>query len=116
MANELDDFTPSEVAILLTTCNKYIPGKQTFRLQSIVGLEENSDTQKTTNIGKANLLNKDASNIPISTANTSNVIDLDVPKEVTLNYPTKFIPPGTRFIVSFVSGDITKPIIVGREF
>nr|DAE82534.1 MAG TPA: type VI secretion system component [Caudoviricetes sp.] len=28
----------------------------------------------------------------------------------------KFIPPGTRFLVSFTSGDITKPVIVGREF
>jgi len=116
MANGLDDFTSSEVAILLTTCNKYTPGKQTFRLQSLVGLEENSSDVKTTTISKANLLNKDTSGIPISTASTSTVIELEVPREVTANYPTKFIPPGTRFIASFTSGDITKPIIVGREF
>lgn len=115
-ANGLDDFSTTEVAILLTTCNKYIPGKHMFRLQSLVGLEENSNDINTENIGKSNLLNKDSSSIPISTANTSNVIELEIPKEVTLNYPSKFIPPGTRFLVSFTSGDITKPIIVGREF
>ena len=116
MASGISDFSPSEVAILLTTCNKYTPGKQTFRLQSIVGLKENSNTVEETHLGKSNLLNKDTSNIPISSVKTSSVITLDVPKEVTINYPTKFIPPGTRFLVSFVSGDISKPIIVGRDF
>lgn len=116
MANDINDFTSSEVAILLTTCNKYEPGIQVFRLQSLVGLEENSTSIETKTLDTSNLLNSDISNIPISTANTATVIQLEVPRDITLKYPTKFIPPGTRFIVSFVSGDITKPIIVGSDF
>jgi hypothetical protein len=110
------DVVSSEVAILMTTCNKYDPGVQTFKLQSLVGLEDSSTAIKTTTLNKSNLLNKDASGIPISTVSTSTTIQLEIPKDVTKNYPTKFIPPGTRFIVQFTSGDITKPVIVGREF
>lgn len=118
MANEvsIDDFKHTEVAILLTTTNKYIPGTQKFRLQSIVGLKENSEAVDTQQIDTSNLVNKDSSTLGISTAKTASIIELDLPKEVTRNYPYKWIPPGTRFLVSFTSGDITKPIIVGREF
>jgi hypothetical protein len=116
MHNGLNDFAPSEVAILLTTCNKYEPGTQTFRLQSLVGLEENSNTSSTTSLSKSNLLNKDTTSIPISSAETASTITLEVPKEITMKYPTKYIPPGTRFLVSFATGDITKPIIIGSDF
>ncbi len=34
----------------------------------------------------------------------------------TRNFPKKFIPIGTRFLVSYTGGDISKPVIVGREF
>jgi len=112
----MPDFLSNEVAILLTTCNKYSPGTQTFRLQSILGLQENSTTTETERISTSHLLNADPSILPVSEATTSSEIELEIPKEVTANYPTKYIPPGTRFIVGFTSGDITKPIIVGREF
>lgn len=111
-----NSFDSTEVAILLTTCNKYTPGTQTFRLQSIVGLQENSTSTNTVSVSKSNLVNKDTSVVPLSSVTTTDTIDLEVPKDVTRNYPTKFIPPGTRFIVAFTGGDITKPIIVGREF
>jgi hypothetical protein len=116
MATETDEINNTEIAILQTTCNKYSPGIQTFKLQSLVGLEDNSSDIITTNLSTSNLLNENSSDIPISTANKATTIDLEVPKEIAAHYPTKYIPPGTRFIVSFTSGDITKPIIVGREF
>lgn len=110
------DTNSTEVAVLLTTCNKYTPGKQVFRLQRLVGLKENSAEIQTANISTENLMNADTSALPISSASTSSTIMLSVPMEISRRYPTKFIPPGTRFIVSFESGDISKPIIVGGEF
>lgn len=112
----LNDFGTSEVAILLSTCNKYYPGTQIFRLQSLAGLNQNSNVMDTTSLSKENLVNKDTSNIAVSEINTASVISLEVPKQIAVKYPKKFIPPGTRFIVSFPSGDITKPVIVGGEF
>ena len=41
---------------------------------------------------------------------------LELPKEVARNYPKKFIPPGTRFLVAFIGGDLTKPVIIGRDY
>lgn len=111
-----NELTTTQVAILLDTTNKYVPGKKKFRLQSVSGLQENSTGIVKETVSKSNILNKDTSNLPISGLNTSDVIELEIPKDVSRNYPTKFIPPGTRFIVSFTSGDITKPTIIGREF
>lgn len=111
------DFTQtSEVAILLDTTNKYTPGRKKFRLQSVSGLQENSTTKESENLNLSNILNADISALPISQLKKSDIIELELPREVTRNYPTKFIPAGTRFIVNFTSGDITKPVIVGREF
>ena len=65
---------------------------------------------------KENIMNKDKGALGLSDVTTTDTVILDLPKEVTRNYPTKFIPPGTRFIVSYSNGDITKPVITGREF
>lgn len=111
------DMTTTEVAILLDDyVNKYHPGVQTFRLQSVVGLKENTRSLVTESVSVPNLMNEDQSNITLRNIQKSSVIKLQLPREVTRNYPYKYIPPGTRFIVSFNSGDITKPMIIGREF
>ena len=112
----MEEFSNTVVAILLTVCNKYEPGQQVFRLQSLVGLKENTNMVDKVSLSKANLLNADPSNVPIGSINTASVLRLEVPFEVSRRYPLKYIPPGTRFLVSFSSGDITKPIIVGGEF
>lgn len=114
--NPTTNFSNTEIAVLLTTCDKYVPGKQTFRLQSLVGLKENTNKIITrTNTGK-NLLNKNKSNLPLGEVQSSSVIQIEVPYEVSRRYPVKFIPPGTRFLVSFSSGDIKNPIIIGGDF
>lgn len=110
------DSATTEIAILLDdSVNKYHPGEQVFRLQSINGTQENSTDIITEDIRVPNLMNKDG-NVPFSKANYTAVVKLQLPRDVTRNYPLKFIPAGTRFIVSFTSGDLTKPVIVGREF
>lgn len=106
----------TEVAILLDTADKYVPKKHMFRMASVVGLMENSTSETTSSINMDNILNKDNGALPLSEVTTTDMIELELPKDVTRNYPTKFIPPGTRFIVGFTAGDITKPVIIGREF
>lgn len=111
------DLTTTEVAILLDdSVNKYHPGLQVFRLQSINGLQNNNTAITTVPISTQNLMNKNSESVGLSEAKTMAVVKLELPRDVTRNYPTKFIPAGTRFIVSFTSGDMTKPIIIGREF
>ncbi len=106
----------TEVAILLETVNKYTPTTHKFRLQSVTGLKENSLDKETRAVSTSNLLNKDTSTIPTDSITISDIVELTIPRDVSRNYPTKFIPPGTRFIVSFTAGDVTKPVIIGREF
>ena len=113
--NGVIDTSTTEVAILLDDAvNKYNPGYQVFRLQSVSGLNENSTAINSIDINVPNMMNKDSINL--GSVNTTAVVKLELPRDVTRNYPIKFIPAGTRFIVSFNSGDITKPVIVGREY
>ena len=113
--NGVIDTKTTEIAILLDDAvNKYKPGKQVFRLQTISGLNENSTAIETLDVTVPNCMNKDKPSF--KNIQTTAVVKLDLPRDVTRNYPLKFIPAGTRFIVSFNSGDITKPVIVGREF
>lgn len=116
MAEPIKDFTNTQIAILLTTCDKYQPGEQTFRLQSLVGLKNNSNAINTQTNTSTNLLNLDKSALPIGKVQTSAVLRIKVPVDISRRYPVKFIPPGTRFLVSFSSGDIKNPIIVGDDF
>lgn len=109
-------YNTSQIAILQTVTNKYNPGKQVFKLQAITGTKNNTNQVDTKTISTANILNKDPSNLPISSINTATCIKLEIPKHLTENYPTKFIPQGTRFIVDFQNGDISKPIITGCEY
>ena len=95
----------TEVAILLDDyVNKYHPG-----------LQENSRALYKTTPTLPNLMNKDSSAIKLNEVQYSAVVQLQLPREVTRNYPKKYIPAGTRFIVQFISNDITKPQIIGME-
>ena len=51
----MEEFSNTVVAILLTVCNKYEPGQQVFRLQSLVGLKENTNMVDKVSLSKANL-------------------------------------------------------------
>lgn len=110
------DIQSSMVAVLQTVCDKYKPGTQVLRLQSLGGINDDSTAITKVTLNKSNLMNKDTSNIPIGDINMSSSLKLEIPVEVARRFPTKYIPEGTRFIVSFTSGDITKPIVTGAEF
>lgn len=104
----------SEVGILTSVCNKYKPGYQTFYVQALNPLNYKSNTFSTTKVYSSNIIN---ANKPSSgSINIGSNIRVELPKEVTRHFPTKFIPPGTRFIISFLGGDINKPVVVGRDY
>lgn len=110
------DIQSSVVAVLQTITDKYKPGTQVLKLQSLGGMNDDSTSITKVSLNKSNLMNKDTSNIPIGNVNMSSSLKLELPVEISRRFPTKFIPVGTRFIVSFTSGDITKPVVTGAEF
>jgi hypothetical protein len=111
---EIENTTTTEIAILLDDhVDKYHPGIQAFKLQTVSGLQDNTREQQTYGVTIPNLMNKDPINS--GTINTASVVKIKLPREVTRTFEKKYIPVGTRFIVTFNSGDITKPVIVGRE-
>lgn len=107
---------PNAIGILLTVANKYEPGEHPFRIQNLSGLQQNTNAISHTALNTSNVQNEDISALPIGEYNNSSVIKLPIPFEISRRYPLKFIPQGTRFIVGFSSGDITKPRIIGGEF
>ena len=88
----------TEVGILTSVCNKYEPGYQTFYVQAL----------------NPNIINKNK--LTTGSVQTGSNILIEMPKEVVRNFPTKYIPPGTRFTISFLGGDINKPVVVGRDY
>ena len=87
----------TEVGILTSVCNKYEPGYQTFYVQALNPMNMKSPIKTTSKVRNPNIL-------------------IEMPKEVVRNFPTKYIPPGTRFTISFLGGDINKPVVVGRDY
>ena len=106
----------NDIAILMDDhVDKYHPGIQTFKLQSITGLQPNTRIVTTQNLDLSRLMNADTSMFTLP-VNKAAVVKLKLPREITRNFPAKFIPVGTRFLVSYTGGDISKPVIIGREF
>ena len=109
-------YTGVYVAKSVEIINKYNPGKCKFAIPQLMDADgsELPSTSKIPN-SKNNLANKDKSGINPTYTEVSTYIEIDVPLEHTMFYPTKIIPVGTVFWVMFVGGDINKPIIVGRD-
>lgn len=100
-----------EIAILQEKINKYDPPSDAkFIIPALMG---NLNTEKTTPNRRNNILNKN-NNLGITRVTTSNYITLDIPKEYVINYPEKYVPEGTLFIIGFIGGDITSAKIIGR--
>ena len=61
-----------------------------------------------------NIANKDKGQIAVNSYASYGIFYIMLPKSIALTYPKKYIPVGTEFIVTFIGGDITKPMITGR--
>lgn len=112
------DFKYTEVAILMQTTNKYNPGKVPFYLQALTPSKAKTLENQTTSLTQtvSGLANTDVSALGTSDITTGSTITIELPREVTRSFPTKWIPQGTRFLVNFIGGDLTKPVIVGRDY
>lgn len=100
-----------ELAVLQEEINKYDPPTDAkFTIPALIG---DNDSEQTTPNRLNNILNKN-NDLGITRITTSNYVTLAVPKEYVINYPTKYVPKGTLFIVGFIGGDITSAKIVGR--
>lgn len=98
-----------EIAILQEEINKYYPGKAKFVLQSFANANEVKNPSN-----RLNSMNKN------NTFNTNSifitpVIELSIPKYVTIGYKEKYIPKSTQFLVGFAGADKTKPFIIGMK-
>lgn len=109
MAGNLDT-RYTEIAELVYITNKYYPGVQEFKIRSLVTGEKDETSYN----NKRNIKNKNSSMLGINTTTQASTIKINLPKQHTISYPKKFIPAGTKFIVCFVGGDISKPQIIGR--
>lgn len=104
-----------EVAVLMQITNKYHPGICPFYLQSLTPSQPK--TLQTQNIPfTGNNLANDSTNIGASGLEAGSAIQLELPREIAREFPLKWIPQGTRFLVLFIGGDITKPMIIGRDY
>jgi hypothetical protein len=101
-------------AILYECVDKYEEQglKHPFWIKALVPLE--TDQGHTININKANIYNKDKSWLSTYTMRSEKTIDLCIPKYLMLDFPKKYIPKGTRFLVAFVGGNLNDPQIIGR--
>ena len=103
-----------EVAVLMQITNKYHPGICPFYLQSLTPSQPK--TLQTQNIPfTGNNLANDSTNIGASGLEAGSTIQLELPREIAREFPLKWIQ-GTRFLVLFIGGDITKPMIIGRDY
>ena len=108
-----------DVAILLDDCvNKYNPGFQIFKLQSLCGLQYPTNVVTTTFMNTSNLMNKYPEQILCQPLQKMGCVRLWLPVTISRTYPhAKFIPYYTRFIVSFIGGDLSKlPVIIRGEW
>lgn len=108
--NNLTNFR-QEIAVLQETINKYAPSNAAkFTIPALMG---SATIEQTIPNNSNNILNKN-NNLGITRTTVSNYVTLSVPKEYVINYPSKYVPAGTMFIVGFIGGDITSAKIVGR--
>lgn len=101
-------------AILYEQVNKYEEQgkKHPFFIPVLVPFE--SDQGRTINIDKSNIYNKDLTWMSTYSMTSEKTIDLFLPKYLMMDYPNKYIPKGTKFLVAFIGGNLNNCQIIGR--
>lgn len=103
------EYSTVEYAVLQQQVNKYFPGYAEFLLPCVPLAEELDIPSPRQNSANKNDVFKTTKVV------TSKTITLQIPKDIVRDYKEKFIPAGTRFIVTFVGNDLNKPRIIGME-
>lgn len=100
-----------EIAYLQEDISSTKPTTAKFKIPTLV----NSDQIDTIyNISNGNIINKSNGMLNTSYLNMDSTIDLYVPIEYIIFYGEDIIPAGTRFLVSFIAGNINDIKIIGR--
>lgn len=108
------NYTYIHEAILYETINKYEnpESKHPFYIKALVPLE--SEIGRTINVQRNNIMNKDLTMLSTDTMTSEITLDLFIPKYLINDYPDKYIPKGTKFIVCFIGGNINNCQLIGR--
>ena len=114
--NLKDNSKTTRIAVSLDTFDKYMPGKQNFFIAACTPTKTKTKQFMQANSNLGNVLNKNKGSLNAKLPQLGSAIELEVPKDVTRWFEIKFIPAGTRFLVSFDGGNITRPRIIGRDY
>ena len=86
--------------------------KHPFFIKALVPLEK--EAGKTININKSNIYNKDRNWLATYSMTSEKTVNLVIPRYLKLDYPNEVIPKGTKFLVTFVGGNLNNCQIIGR--
>lgn len=106
----------NKIAISLEPFNKYEPGKKRFFIQALTPTKEKTLEFFEPVLPNGTILNKNAASLDLKVPKVGSAIEIEIPKEVARWFQVKFIPEGTRFLVAFDGGDVTRPRLVGRDY
>ena len=111
------DLKYPEIGIAMQDIDRRNPGKVKFIIPILTpNLDNSKIVNKTIFQNKANLRNKTIA-FDIKNISLTNYIMIPMPKEVCMSYDMDddpIIPSGSKWILSFVGGDITKPRPIAR--
>lgn len=128
------DLKYNEIAIAMERIDKLNPGKIKFFIPVLTPNMDSSRVINTTiHQNYMNLQNKDKKKYEIDNITLSNYIYIYLPKELcpipvidltvdverkrlTVSDDKRYIPAGSKWTITFVGGDITKPQITGRYY
>ena len=111
-----DNTRVTRIAVNLETFDKYMPGPQPFFIAACTPTKTKSKDFMDVQSDLGNILNKNKGSLGARLPKLGSCVTLEVPKDVTRWFEIKFTPAGTRFLVSFDGGNITRPRIIGRDF
>lgn len=123
--NSLQDFYDKmdlkypEIAIAMDDIDRTNPGRVRFIIPILTPhMDKDKITNKTIYQNRSSLRNDKSVKLEIGDVGITNFIHINVPAEVcnvyNLTNENRYIQAGSKWIVIFVGGDITKPRIISR--
>ena len=107
------NYTYIHEALLYETIDKYENPdiKHPFYIKALVPLE--SEVGRTIRIQRNNIMNKDLTGLSTNVMTSEITLDIYIPKNIIMDYPDKYIPKGTKFLVCFIGGNINNCHLIG---
>lgn len=120
--NSITDFYDSldlkypEIGIAIQDINRDNPGKVKMIIPILTpNMDSSREINKMVYQNTSNLMNENKINIGIRDINVTNYIEIPFQKEVCMsNDSNRIIEKGSKWLVVFVGGDITKPRVISR--